>query len=557
MIRPLNSVRARLTAWNVGVVALVLALTGITLRTVLEVSLHGAVDRDLERRARSLQSDFEQDGPAWGVMPNLGFIREEVERELRASGIRDLINSGVLPPDMFKPGKDKASRSSDSAPSIAGLPNPPHPPSPLQLPQKSQKPQKPPKPQKNQTSPDEPPPYVPNDVPQEWRSDMPPADVRPRVLNREGRDQRFDGSLGPWDRKTFDQSLRGEQTYSVFIGEGRRLRVFSVPALREGRIDGVIQVVEPLEATERALRHLDGTLWVLVPIALIAAALGGAFLSGRALMPVRQVANAAEAIQAENLSQRLPVHGADEFAHLTRVLNTMLARLEAAFERQRRFTGDASHELRTPLAVIKATSSLATTDQWEVDACHGAMRSIEGAADRAEHIVEHLLLLARSDANTLLPDPRPVELDKALKAAVEEARVTAFKGTPILLEASQVAGCTVLGEFDQLCRVFINLLTNALRHTPADGRIIVAAERQAGVLIVQVADNGEGIPAAHLEHLGERFYRVDTARGRNRGGSGLGLAICKAILAAHNGTMTIDSSVGVGTVVTVTLPVSG
>jgi signal transduction histidine kinase len=382
------------------------------------------------------------------------------------------------------------------------------------------------------------------------------ADVRPRVLDLNGVDHRPEGAVGPWDTAGFDRASKGEAGYTTNVDAGRRLLLFSLPAVHEHQVKGVIQVIEPLTATERALAQLNRTLLILVPLALLAAGIGGAFLSGRALKPVREVALAADAIQAENLAARLPVRGADEFAQLTGVLNRMLERLEAAFERQRRFTGDASHELRTPLSVIKATSSLATTDEWDAETSRRAMHSIESAADRAERIVEDLLLLARADADTLLREPQPVNLERVLSAAVEEARLIAFKGTPILLEASEIAGLRVPGDVDQLSRVFTNLLTNALRHTPAEGRILVTAERQAGGLVVQVADNGEGIAAEHLAHLGERFYRVDTARGRRRGGAGLGLAICRAIVGAHHGTMTIDSSEGVGTVVSVTLPLN-
>ena len=466
------SVRARLTAWNVGVVALVLVLSGVAVRYLLQASLTTAVEADLskfgERAAR--------------IYPTLDLPKPPTER--------------------------------------------PRTPDPLRKP-----------PERGLTT---------------------GPDLRPRILDRTGQDYRPEGTVGPWDAQAFDRALRGERVFSTITSEGEPLRVYSLPGVKDRQIQGVIQVVEPLAPMQLALSQLTQSLLVLIPAGLLLAALGGAFLTGRALRPVREIAEAASQIQAENLAARLPVCGQDEFARLTHVLNGMLERLNAAFERQQRFTGDASHELRTPLATIKATGSLAYDDGWDAPACHQALLKILRAADRAERIVEGLLLLARADNHTLVSRQiEPASLNLVILGALEVAREGALVRGPhaaVHLDLPAEPRLTVAVDADHLARVFVNLVENALRHTPPDGEIFIEARPIDDTVVVRVRDTGEGIAPEHLPHLTERFYRVDAARSRGRGGAGLGLAICRSIIEAHGGYMQIESEPGTGTEVILTLP---
>jgi signal transduction histidine kinase len=481
---PQLSVRARLTAWNVGIVALVLVLSGVAVRYLLQASLMDAVEEDLARTGARFADAYRR------------FPFPQTKPAPRPEGQK------VQAP---------ASQSGPGAPAPAGRPN-------------------------------------------LLRISQP--DLRPRVLDQNGEDHRPEGTIGPWDAQTFSRSLSGERRFSTIAAEGQELRVYSLPAFRDGKIQAVIQLVDPLAPTRRALDQLSKTLLVLVPVGLLLAALGGSFLTGRALRPVREVADAASEIQAESLSARLPVRGKDEFSHLASILNGMLARLEAAFERQKRFTGDASHELRTPLATIKATSSLAREDEWDAAACHTALLNIERAADRAERIVEDLLLLARADSQRLASrDAGPAVLPDVIQRALEATRVSGDTGRPpVRVQLPPNEALAVAVEPGHLMRVFVNLLENADRHTPADGEILITARPAGEVVEVSVRDSGEGIAPEHLPHLTERFYRVDAARSRARGGAGLGLAICRSIVEAHGGRLEIASDLGRGTEVRVALP---
>jgi heavy metal sensor kinase len=363
----------------------------------------------------------------------------------------------------------------------------------------------------------------------------------------------------PWDRSVFTQALRGEAVYSTVTVDGEPMRVLSVPMVEDGTIRGVLQVAHPLTDTYRALNGLTRTMLTLIPVALLVAAISGAFLTERALRPVRKMAQAAGHIGAKDLSERLPVVGHDEFSELSITFNDMLARLEESFtkmeavlEQQRRFTGDASHELRTPLTVIKANTSLALRGNRTPEDYQRALQAINRAADTMSHVVQSLLLLARADGGQLGLNVSDTPIAEVLERAAESVRKP--EHAPVRVNAPD--SLTVLGNAEELTRLFSNLAENAARHTPADGRITLTACRENHSVVVTIADSGEGIPPEHLPHVCERFYRVDAARSSASGGAGLGLAICKSIVEAHHGTMTIDSEVGKGTTVRVTLPQS-
>jgi len=385
----------------------------------------------------------------------------------------------------------------------------------------------------------------------------------PRLLTLDGRSPFSFMDEDPWDAATFAQSREGAELFSTILVDREEVRVFSIPIVRDGKIEGVVQVAHPLAEQNRLIEGQVRTLLTLVPAALLVAGLGGIFLTERALRPVGKMAQAAARFGAADLSQRLPVSGRDELAHLATTFNGMLARLQEAFQRleqayeqQRRFTADASHELRTPLARLKVTTSLTLSGQRSAGEYREALEVADRTADTMSRIVQDLLLLARSDAGQLKLQLQPVPLEEVLRAAVS---LTSGPGPMPRVEPG-AAEAAVLGDREHLGRLFANLLENAVRHTPPEGRIALEVEAveapagEGGRVRVRVRDTGEGIPPEHLPHVLERFYRVDTARSRSRGGTGLGLALCQSIVQAHQGTLTVESEVGRGTTVTVELP---
>ena len=368
-----------------------------------------------------------------------------------------------------------------------------------------------------------------------------------------------------WDRAAFVRAVAGETGYSTVVWDGEPIRVFSTPLRREGRVEGVLQIGRPLAEIDRVQERLARAVWTLVPLALLAAGGGGAYLTARALRPVRDLTRAAGHIEARNLSERLPaLQGGDEFSELAATFNGMLARLEASFEQQRRFTADASHELRTPLTVILGDASWALSAERTGDEYRQALESVRQSAGRMRRIVQDLLFLAGSDAGRLPMEAQPLPLGAILEDAAESAAGAAKEGSataPVRLDLPEGETLEVFGDADHLVRLFTNLIGNAARHTPPDGAITVTARpadggtgAAAAEVVVTVADTGEGIAPEHLPHVFERFYRADGSRARSGGGTGLGLAISKTIVEAHGGTIRIESAPGRGTVVTVTLP---
>jgi heavy metal sensor kinase len=290
----------------------------------------------------------------------------------------------------------------------------------------------------------------------------------------------------------------------------------------------------------------NGFLWTLClgsPLLLLAAALGGYWMSGRALQPVDEISQAAAQISAQDLSARLPSSGiGDELDRLSRVLNDMLSRLQSAFHRITEFTADASHELRTPVSVIQTTAELMQRRPRTIDEHVAAWGRVHAETERTGNLIGDLLTLARSDAGKHNLDLRPMDLAETVRAAADEMCVIAdAKGIQVVLEA--VPSCPVQGDADALRRAICILLDNAIKFTSAPGEIRIAIKPNA---VVTVTDSGIGIAPDDLRLIFQRFYRVSKDRSRQTGGAGLGLSIAQWIVARHGGEIKVESELGKG-----------
>jgi heavy metal sensor kinase len=343
--------------------------------------------------------------------------------------------------------------------------------------------------------------------------------------------------------------------YVTLARGNTRWRLYAQPLQApDGRIIGWLQVAQSLEAVQEALGSLRTQLLLGLPLVLLLAGVGGLFLADRALRPMDHIARTAQAISASDLTRRIAYHGpADEVGRLANTFDHMLDRLQAAFERERRFTADASHELRTPLTTLKGRLDVTLSQPRSRVEYEDTLRDLGREVNRLIRLSTDLLFLARLDEGHLHLQPEALDFNDLLDALIEQVQPLAeAKGVSLITESP--AGLVIHGDPDHLIRLFLNLLDNAIKYTPPGGQVTVRAGNEGAGVRVAIGDTGPGIPSEAIPHLFERFYRVEAARSRESGGAGLGLAIAYEIARWHGGTLEVRSEPGQDTTFAVFLP---
>lgn len=308
----------------------------------------------------------------------------------------------------------------------------------------------------------------------------------------------------------------------------------------------------PATPAQAAKRQFDLRSILACGLFTIGGTVAAYFAAGKALRPLRSLSDAVSSVDETTLAQRLPSAQADdEVGILTQRFNDMLARLDDAFARQKRFTANAAHELKTPLAVLKtgiqvlAADSDATLEDYQEQANH-ALTSV----NRLAGIVDDLLLLASAGASA--PAQEEVLLDPLFDAIQSEfLPLLERRGMHCTIRCGDLF---VAGNAALLYRAFTNLIENACKYGKQGGQIVIEAASTKDGVVITIADDGPGIDAAHLPYLFDAFYRVDKSRSRAMGGSGLGLSLVKTIIEAHGGSVAVQSDGISGTCFTVMLP---
>lgn len=351
-----------------------------------------------------------------------------------------------------------------------------------------------------------------------------------------------DETVGPTSATSDERTLPG-------LGEHRVLRRL----LESPYGPLLVHVAIPLTPLHKAQRLLLRTMGLVGPLMLFVAMAGGYWLARRALAPIEQITATAQRITAEHLDQRLDVPPVrDELSRLAQTLNEMIDRLHGSFKEMHRFTADAAHELRTPLAVLRTQLEVALRANRSPAEYREVLVSLHEETVRLCRLASQLLELSREDAGIEAAPFTRVRLDKVLQKSIDQVRPAAERKS-VRLDAANWPPTEVFGDEHRLQRVFVNILDNAVKNTPFDGRIQVSISATSGSVDLVIADTGCGIAAEHLPHIFDRFYRADPAR-TSPDGSGLGLAICQSIVHAHRGRIELHSTCGQGTTVTVTLP---
>jgi heavy metal sensor kinase len=354
---------------------------------------------------------------------------------------------------------------------------------------------------------------------------------------------------------SFGDSVEAGYTTQMDVGNEDEWRVFSQPVLDStGETIGWVQAAQSLHPVSDAVEDLRSQLFLGVPLILLFAGFGGYFLANRALRPIQQITNTAQEITAQDLSRRLAYRGPiDEIGMLAQTFDQMLERLQSSFERERRFTGDAAHELRTPLTVLKGQIEVTLNRRRNPAEYQKKLQELSAQVERLIRLSNGLLFLSRSDQHQLSFEPIDINLCEWLEILIEQFQLLA-REKRLKINMSIPEELLVFGDSDHLIRLFMNLLENAIKYTPAGGEITVTAMKKPGETQVIIHNTGPGIPQEHVQHLFERFYRVDADRSSQTGGTGLGLAIAREIVRLHGGDIDVQSEPGQGVTVTVDLP---
>ncbi|MBN1992519.1 MAG: HAMP domain-containing histidine kinase [Anaerolineae bacterium] len=346
------------------------------------------------------------------------------------------------------------------------------------------------------------------------------------------------------------ENLKGRPAFKTVMIQHIPLRIYSTPIILGNRVVGTVQVGYSLSEVEHTLRYVLVFLIGGAITVLIIAAVVGAFLARQSLRPIEKINLAANKIVGgQDLKQRLPTSEVnDETGRLTQTINNMLQRLDNFFQAQIRLSADVSHELRTPLTTIRGNVDLLRRGAAQnPEELNEALTVIESELDRMSRLVADLLLLSQADAGLSLR-MEAVELDTIILDVYRQIRLMA---NDINIQLGHEDQAIVKGDADRLKQLLINLMVNAVKHTPPGGAITLSLYREPEWVRITVADTGKGIAPTDLPHIFERFYR---AKNNGPAGCGLGLSIAQWIAEAHGGQITVTSELGQGSVFTLWLP---
>jgi heavy metal sensor kinase len=332
--------------------------------------------------------------------------------------------------------------------------------------------------------------------------------------------------------------------YESIVAGGRRWRTLIGTTLVSGR-----------SVVLRVARSEELKVLVLgLPLVIVLAGLGGYLLARRALAPIDHLAVEARRVTAERLHERVSVPNEhDEIGRLAAVINDAFARLEASFDKLRRFTADASHELRTPLAVIRGIGEAGLVETRTPAEYKEAIGSMLEEIDRLTTLVDTLLRLSHGDAGNVHLSRESLDLGQLTRDVVASLALLAEERRQrVSIQAAE--GVSVGADRLVLREAITNVIDNAIKYSPVGASIAVSIRDDGDCAVVEVADQGPGIPAEHRERIFDRFFRLDTARSRDAGGTGLGLAIAKWAVEINGGSIRVDAAATGGSVFRISLP---
>lgn len=373
-----------------------------------------------------------------------------------------------------------------------------------------------------------------------------------RHLNRPG----SQASKLPLSPRALRDALQGVPTFETIQTTGPYpFRILTMPVMKAGRVIHLIQAGISLENVFKTKRRFLLIMGAVLPLGLLLATAGGWVLARRALKPVDRMTQAALRISGEYLAERLQETGTgDELDRLAKTLNDMLGRLDDFLRQTRQFSADAAHELQTPLTILKGEIEVALRSPRNPEEYQKVLNSCLEEIDRISSLVEGLLLLARADRRVLRLDLKPLELHELLVEVGEQMRLVADNHAKSL-NYGLMEHVSIQGDREHIKRLLLNLIDNAIKYTPAGGRVTLSLRGDGKWAYLEIADTGIGLTETEQKKIFHRFYRAAEARSQSGGGAGLGLSIVQSIAEAHGGTIQVESTPGQGSTFTVSLPV--
>jgi heavy metal sensor kinase len=402
--------------------------------------------------------------------------------------------------------------------------------------------------------------FFPHDVDELFRHYLGFSPLNPslELFDTQGRpDLNRAGSAAklPLSPQALKGALRGVSTFETIESPGPYpFRVLTMPVMKGGRVINLVQVGISLENVLNTQRRFLLIMGAVLPFGLLLASVGGWVLARRALKPVGEMTQAARRISGESLAGRLQETGSgDELDWLAKTLNDMLGRLDDSFRQTRQFSADAAHELQTPLTILKGEIEVALRSPRTPEEYRGVLHSSLEEIDRISSLVEGLLLLARADRGVLRLDLKPVNLAELLEEVGEQMRRLA-ESQAVSLDYGLTEPAVIQGDRQHFKRLLVNLIDNAIKYTPAGGRVTLSLRCDGTRAQVAISDTGIGFTVDEQEQIFNRFYRAAEARSQRGGGAGLGLSIAQSIAVAHGGRIEVASTPGQGSSFTVSLP---
>lgn len=355
-------------------------------------------------------------------------------------------------------------------------------------------------------------------------------------------------------RNVIKRALDGEQSDSVFEADNGRTLTVAVPIEYGGEIVGGVYLAENLSAIDDTVSAIRASMIIFSILMLFVIGLISVGIGYIITRPIAQFTDVARAISKGDFTRRVEVKGSREIAEMGQALNYMCDELNALDEKRRNFVSDVSHELKTPMAGIKLLcDSLVKAESPDMDTIREFLNDMSEEVDRLTRLINRLLELSRLDSNAEL-NLSQVDIAELCEGVVRSLIKLALENEITLEFDRGTERAVIMADYDKIYECVYNLAVNAIKYTPEDGRVTVRVKMTDSNCIVEVADNGPGIPDSEKLKIFDRFYRLDDSRARDTGGTGLGLAITREAAQLHNGSVEVRDGEEGGSIFSLILP---